>query len=168
VRKIVAWLEREVSGPYVPLFIVAALACCYLYLVGLGIFVDAFNIVLPKGPKLPTNSPFPILIIVLALGAWVEEVIFRLGPIWVARRLFHASTRSTVVVILIVSACFGYIHAGGHAWFIAIQGVLGVMLSVVFMKCGGLQGRYAKALIASTATHTVHNTIVTLIIVLSR
>lgn len=111
----------------------------------------------------------------------VEEVLFRLIPIVAillfmeSRRInniidnqgygYHAkyehTKRSTFLVLMlliaIVSAYFGYLH-GGYA-YISMQGVGGLIYSLLFLKAGAINGSFAKSLYAVITVHLVFNII---------
>ncbi|GEM_PF-5838991 len=57
----------------------------------------------------------------------------------------------------ILSVIFGILHGG--IIFIAIQGMLGFIFCLIFLKTGGLRGALVKPLLCSTATHAVYNVI---------
>ena len=65
------------------------------------------------------------------------------------------STAKVLVFAIIFSVIFGFLHGGIPNIF--IQGVGGFMYSVLFLKCGGLQGNYTKAIATSTAVHFLFN-----------
>ncbi|OGZ97663.1 MAG: hypothetical protein A2676_03635 [Candidatus Sungbacteria bacterium RIFCSPHIGHO2_01_FULL_51_22] len=62
---------------------------------------------------------------------------------------------------MVLSAIFGAAH--GNIINIFIQGVSGFMSLLLFLKCGGWQGRYVKALLTTGITHTLFNGVLTLI-----
>ncbi len=100
---------------------------------------------------LSISLPFIVLI-----GVMIEEYIFRLMPLEFAlNRKFNSKQLSCVV--LLVSTFFGYLHGGVEHVF--IQGFGGIVLSVVFLKCGGMNKNYRKAYICSTASHYCFNMI---------
>ncbi|MBP9669700.1 MAG: CPBP family intramembrane metalloprotease [Candidatus Pacebacteria bacterium] len=69
--------------------------------------------------------------------------------------LFTNSPIPLWCIVLTSSALFAYVH---HGWMsIFLQGIGGVALSVVYLKCGGLEGRWLKATWYSTVSHTFFN-----------
>lgn len=94
----------------------------------------------------------------LFLLAWlveiavVEEVVFRLIPLRLVLRLRPTAGALTVAAV-VASIVFGYGHglgagAGpvGSLAYIWGRGAEGLVLSVVFLKCGGLRRRPLKGL----------------------
>ena len=59
-----------------------------------------------------------------------EEVIFRVGPI----QLVKDHPKLVLPTIILSSALFGWLHYGAASW--PIQGVLGFILSIVYIKNG--------------------------------
>lgn len=78
-----------------------------------------------------------------ALGSFVfqcilaplwEEGVYRYAPIQIARKLKKSSGQDfTIPIIIISSALFGWGHGNGPVSLI-IQGVMGVLLSYVYIK----------------------------------
>lgn len=161
VSVVVGWFEKEVVGwREVLRFSVVA-----MIVAGLWSFLAAT--VLVPAPQLEDYSQmrnheillkffreYPLTFCgVLLVLAVVEEVVFRL-PLVLAKRIF-CSTTSVLACAIVFSAVFGYVHAGG--WSIPVQGVTGLVLSTIFLKCGGLHGRAIKALSVVTFSHFLFN-----------
>ncbi len=97
----------------------------------------------------------------LALG---EEVFFRLMPIAIIvtlcknRMLPEAFMKLLLLVTIYSSVAFGLAH--GHVYNILIQGVCGFTWCVIFLKCGGMNGKYYTALLCSALAHTMYNIVV--------
>lgn len=102
------------------------------------------------------SQPLGYILPVLFVAAAFEEMIFRLPLIFFARAT--DSRNVLVLAVAVFSALFGLAHGG--LINLPIQGVAGVLLSVVFLKCGGLHNRPAKGLLASTTTHFLFNAVV--------
>jgi hypothetical protein len=88
---------------------------------------------------------------------WViaEEVIFRTLPLAVAMgRKF--SKKWILVTILVANLAFAATHFMYRYPFL-MQGVLGVMLSVAYMKLGGLQQRATQATFLAVVVHGLYN-----------
>ncbi len=69
--------------------------------------------------------------------------------------LFTTSPIPLACIILTSSTLFAYVH---HGWMsVFLQGIGGVALCIVYLKCGGMEGRWAKATWYSTVSHTFFN-----------
>lgn len=146
------WLEKEARGKYVFFYIIACLAikCVYTYTVLL--LLNLLHAV----PTSPTRVPIPLVWYIpfwLFAMALMEEIMFRL-PLVLCVEL-KWSVNKTLLVAAALSALFGYAHGGFR--FILFQGVFGFLYSILFLKCGGLERRYVKALLVSTTIHFLWN-----------
>lgn len=91
---------------------------------------------------------------VLLLGyALKEEMYYRLPLVICSYR--SNSLLFVGAVVLFSSFIFGWIHGGISN--VPLQGLGGILYSIVFLKCGGLQGSPFKALVSSTLCHTYYN-----------
>jgi membrane protease YdiL (CAAX protease family) len=102
---------------------------------------------------------------VFVLGPFLEEIIFRLIPIvivlifgWIIHRGWF-ETYLMYLTLLVVSLFFGYIH--GNEVNIFIQGVGGLVYSIVFLKWSGWGRNLIKGLCATTFVHGSWNTLLT-------
>lgn len=66
----------------------------------------------------------------LVMAPLIEEIIFRVAPIG----LVKDKPELIYPTIILSSALFGYLHYGAMSW--PIQGVLGFILSVIYLKNG--------------------------------
>lgn len=62
----------------------------------------------------------------------VEETLFRLGPLQLVKNI--QSERITLIVILLSSIIFGYVHHG--VWSIPVKGIAGILFCYVYLKNG--------------------------------
>ncbi len=92
------------------------------------------------------------LIVVLMLTMALEEIIFRL-PLAVAARFLPF--RWIMLVALTLSTAFGYVHAQMPG--VAIQGVGGFIMCLLFLKCGGLNKKITKPYFVCLLSHTLWN-----------
>ncbi|MBI5046037.1 MAG: CPBP family intramembrane metalloprotease [Candidatus Niyogibacteria bacterium] len=152
-KRLSEWLEEEAYGKNVFFIMVAAVVFCLswsataLFLircVSAGAALASIVNVL----RLDLYSPF----ILFAL-AFFEELLFRL-PLALFVRVGWSLNRVLIIAIAI-SMYFGFSHGGVSHIF--VQGVDGFIFSMVFLKCGGWQKHYAKALLASSTTHFMYN-----------
>lgn len=69
--------------------------------------------------------------------------------------LFTTSAIPLACIVLSSSALFAYVH---HGWLsLLLQGIGGIVLSVVYLKSGGMEGRWVKGTWYSTVSHTFFN-----------
>lgn len=151
--RLLQWLQVEAYGKDVFLVVVAATALCWFWNAGILIlmhFIGGGLSLVGQGNILVSRIYSPVGVFGAAL---FEEIIFRLPlAIFVER---NWSTDKVLTVAVPLSAVFGYLHGG--IMHVFLQGVSGFMFSLVFLKCGGWQRNYAKAVLASTATHFLFN-----------
>ena len=126
---------------------------------------------LPENSK-PIGIPiltwfFPVF---LFLAALFEELIFRLLPLLVGIAILHgydieekSSYYPRLILMFSAAIIFGYAHG---SWVnIFLQGFAGLVFSLVWLKCGGLQKRWVKATLCSTLAHALYNGAIALIII---
>lgn len=93
--------------------------------------------------------PFVTVFVRLPITVFMEEVIFRLPLALFVK--FKANLPTILIMSVISSILFGYAH--GSWGNVMNQGVGGLVYCVVFLKCGGLQGRYKKAFFSAFGAH---------------
>ena len=155
------WLEKEARGRQVPLCIIGFfdLKLAYVFLaLGIAYFLN-FDVPPVNREPIPIFTfSFPII---LLLGVFAEEVIFRL-PLAIAVELGWSITK-ILAVAAILSIIFGLAH--GSIYHVFFQGVGGLIYSVLFLKCGGFQGNYPKAIITTIILHFLYNAVVVLSVI---
>ena len=87
------------------------------------------------------------------LDAPIEELSFRM-PLAIPLMLRRESLLAPMVAML--SIVFGLAH-GTDLWHVCAQGGAGLILSFVFLKCGGLYGHPLRGWTLSTTTHALYN-----------
>lgn len=165
MAKLWRWLEKELHGFDLLVFIFKCsvlniLWCCLVMLV-----LHIINVEFPATrelPPLPAELVFlaPFVLLVVALA---EEIFFRLPLAW-AIKVFGES-KWTLVSAVALSTAFGLAH--GHVLNIFVQGVSGLILCAIFLKCGGLQKKYFKALATATLAHAFCNTLLLIAAILA-
>lgn len=111
---------------------------------------------------------YPAIILAKAVS---EETVYRLiplsGVVWtsylwlkyVAKRESRRIVMSAAIAVAIpASAYFGYTHGDWRNIF--VQGFGGGVFSYIFLKYGGLDGRFMAPLISSTFCHALYNMVV--------
>lgn len=150
------WLRKEPEGFELVKFITGSIFLKLIIAISVSMLMMWSGVEVTKvrdGDLKIFSISFPF---VLLFGAMLEEYVFRLVPLkFVLNR--NIGFEELTKVVLVVSAFFGYIHGGIEHVF--IQGLGGIVLSVVFLKCGGLNKNYRKAYICSTASHYSFNMI---------
>lgn len=90
------------------------------------------------------------------LAPLIEETIFRVVPLWLVVSFVSQSPRVIFPVMVASSTIFGFIHPYAlHGRIDTAVG--GVVLGVIFLKCGGLQQKFVQASLAAMATHGLVN-----------
>ena len=152
------WLKKEAQGKGV-------CNCILLWLcfnLGYSVLVCTTFILLKMPPIEFPGGKITIdakLFLALPIVVLIEEVLFR-GPLICVAKI-RCSLKNTLIAAAILSMIFGLVHG---LWIcIFIQGVAGFGLSLLFLKCGGLQGRYIKAITATTTAHVAFDAILLLI-----
>ncbi|OGZ06680.1 MAG: hypothetical protein A3D65_02040 [Candidatus Lloydbacteria bacterium RIFCSPHIGHO2_02_FULL_50_13] len=154
--KLIAWLRVEPTGFKLWWFFAKILVLMFAVEFLFGALLNIFGVPLRDETTLLIyleESPIVFLFLVLPSLALLEEVFFRLPlAIFIAAR---GHPMVIFVVAIMLSAIFGYAHGGW--WQIPLQGVSGFMLCIIFLKCGGLQNKYGKALLSSSCIHLISN-----------
>jgi membrane protease YdiL (CAAX protease family) len=153
------WLKKEVTGKKFFLCVAAFLGVRLLYALGCCAVANLLGINIPpvsrgKVPILTLSFPFFLL-----TAVFLEESLFRLPLAILIQRGWRIG--KILVSALILSILFGLYHGSIHHIF--VQGIGGFIYSILFLKCGGLQKNYQKALCTTTITHFLFNTIIIII-----
>ncbi len=158
------WLEKErsISGKRLLEFIITRAILILCVANGIVCVLMFIGVDFPK----PTNGEIYMLEwsfpITLAIGVVLEEFGFRLLPLAFTIGLIGNSSW-ILLVILCSSIVFGVAH--GSMWHILVQGLVGVWLSIIFLKVGGFQRKYLRAWLICTAIHFCYNGIICLIVI---
>lgn len=145
------WLRKEATPKESLYLIIGVLAASLAYSVFLDIAFPGLMERLFRQPKagLPILSPLTAAIVLITV--FLEELMFRF-PLAFFRKLPFPVVMAMVAVLSVV---FGRVHG---SWLnVPIQGVIGVMFSLLFLKLGGLNGSKGKALLLMTAIHFVYD-----------
>ncbi|MCD4762050.1 CPBP family intramembrane metalloprotease [bacterium] len=103
------------------------------------------------------NRPLPIQIYSAFHYLFVaaeEEAFYRFVPLVLAVE-YWGTGEKTMVVIIISSLIFGFIH--GSYVSLIIASLLGFLLSIVFLKLGGSKKKYLKPYVAIVIIHAMIN-----------
>lgn len=149
------WLEREARGKWVFFYIFIFLAAKFVYAFAAFLLLQYFGVDIPPPSRGKVDivwyTPFSLFISVL-----FEELAFRLFPLVIAIQS-EWPTWGILLVAAVMSAIFGLLHGGIP--YVFVQGVFGFAYSILFLKCGGLEKKYIKALSVTVAIHFLWNAI---------
>lgn len=151
------WLSQEVKGKRVLFLIIIVVILNIAYAFCVGSILQFLGVGLGDNSIFINNllaSPWYYNILFIIGAAFLEEIIFRFIPILFCVKIFGIS-RWSLLVVFLVSCEFGYFHYGFVSIF--LQGVSGILYSIVYIKCGGFQRRHFKALLSSTVAHALYN-----------
>ena len=148
------WLEKTTPWPRAVNYSFLAVIIIFLFLQ-----VTARTILSEDPPFWMIRPPPLEFLAALASQATGEDVLFRLLPIALIRK--RTDSRLWLILTIVASSLvFGYLH---DSFFnIAVQGGAGLLFSLLFLKCGGMQGRYLKALAYTSIVHTYVNILATM------
>ncbi|HXV26765.1 MAG TPA: CPBP family glutamic-type intramembrane protease [Candidatus Paceibacterota bacterium] len=101
-----------------------------------------------------SRTPFLVVMAVMVLVVLVEEAVFRL-PLLIPLH-FAGPGKVTAASVIVLSVVFGELHG---SWHFMVQGLSGIVLSLVFLKCGGVRGRwgYLKGYACAAVVHYSFN-----------
>lgn len=88
--------------------------------------------------------------VITTCAEFIEEFAFRFIPLALTFLIFGRS-RMVLVAALLSSIVFGYLHGGYDLMF--TLGFMGLMLCLVFLKCGGMNGSVIKGFLCSFLAH---------------
>ena len=150
--------KREIRGKDIYLYIIFSVG---LTLVCNSAVTGIFKILNIHPTHYQINDP-PIEILTVAfpfimfLAALTEEIFFRLPLALLAK--IKVPKRGILTCALVLSIIFGYCHGGSY--YIFVQGVSGVILSMLFLECGGYQGKIIKPIMVSATAHFLFNGVI--------
>lgn len=167
------WLEKEPTGRQYWKFLRKTLVVMLCYNFSAGFFIVAWK--LPKlflasdvvaeriqimADFILNGNPYLLFLLLVKIVIW-EEFCFRWAPLFVAVKFFKK--RYLILLTLIASSVvFSWMHkpeSEADNWyiFIFLQGMAGMALGVVYLKCGIFHGRVLKAAFSSFLVHYVFN-----------
>lgn len=150
MRRLKDWLGEEACGLEMWGLIFACGFGCFLYST-----LPLIAQVMFAGGRWPNVYAHGwMMFVMLPVGAVVEEFVFRFLPIAILA-LFTPSVNAFLLTTALAAAAFGVMH-GGFASLL-MQGTGGLLLGVLFLKCGGLHGRKIKAWLAASTAHALIN-----------
>lgn len=151
------WLKEEVKGWDILKFIFFSVFMIFTLGFVAERIINALDYKIPY-PLEGTNVPIlslQLLSLILIKGL-LEETIWRFAPLSLGTIILGQS-RLILIIAIISSIGFGIIH--GNFLNIFQQGIGGLILSIMFLKCGGFQGKYVKAFLTTSTAHILFNII---------
>jgi membrane protease YdiL (CAAX protease family) len=106
------------------------------------------------------SGPIGVLqfVFILGLDTLIEEFFFRALPLFVVVRYLRGRAWAIALVVVGSSALFGFMH--GDLLHVPFQGVIGIIFSLSYLKCGGLRGAMVKPLTITWFIHFLWDTFV--------
>ena len=159
MKKIVDWLQNEAKG-WSCLWLslgAAGLYLAYCYYLSMISDITGNDFFKSPGEGKPFDFAWPFYVTVLIWEMIKEEALFRTIPLGLAAWLWGTSKKIPVFMVLLLSSVgFGWWH-GDPRNILAAQGMAGLILGMLFLKCGGFQQRWLKATLWSTFAHYLVN-----------
>lgn len=159
LKKLDNFLQREIPNAQVPKAIGIVLLVKYSWLLILlpimAVIMFFYDGMLERNTFLKDLKPEDLPLLVILFMAFIEEVKFRLPlSVFVWLKL---PTWGIMLVAILLSVLFGLLHGNGYN--IPLQGFGGLLYSILYLKCGGMQKKPGKAIIVTTLAHALHNTL---------
>jgi membrane protease YdiL (CAAX protease family) len=133
---------------------VVILAFNLLYALVMGNILESTGIQLKeRGDILSALNEEPIIFVYVLVPIIVltEEFFFRLPLMF----LTDAQPKTILIGAIFLSTIFGFTHGGWQQ--LPVQGFLGLILCLVFLKCGGIKEKPGKAFLSSSFVHFTFN-----------
>ena len=161
MQKLVSWLADEAKGGrqiagYILLAALVNVALSYT------VRATLINWGIVEAPPYDPNPQNPfgyynvlLFVSILVQAPLFEETIFRLVPLTIT--VFF--TKKPIVVltaVVLFAALFGAIHPYGAVGRARVA-IAGLVFGVMFLKCGGLNGRSIKGWLSSVVAHSAAN-----------
>ena len=148
------WLQDELHGWRLIFWPTVLLIAFLLYSSIFLNILQALGISMPHGQLLNPQSHWNEYVIMHFLFvSLIEDFAFRFVPLVIAVRLKR--TWVLYSIIIISSMTFGFIH--GNLLNIMYQGVAGIVLSIIFLKSGGMNKKTFKPFLICIISHTSYN-----------
>ena len=160
MRILIDWLSREAKKTDIVKIMIIMLVIGVVYICSYSLLMY-FDIV----PK-PTSENVGdlkayydewgavLFLFVILLVVFLEELFFRWFPYFIAVKSNDKFIWFMAVIWATVG--FGRLH-GASLGNVLAQGVMGIVFSVVFLKCGGMNKKFKKALFCSVLFHYMYN-----------
>ncbi len=151
MEALLEWLKQGVPAGQLWLYIAVSLVVLSVYDIIISKLAEVLKIKLNSGKEWPIDKR--LFLIELPFGALIEEFFFRLPLVLVI--CLPGSSSWVIWAAIALSIIFGWMH--GNFYCIFAQGVMGFVLCLLFLKCGGLQGMVWQALLIVALVHLLKN-----------
>lgn len=156
------WLTTEARGKQLLWVMLAGVFVNIFVQFFIGVIFVSTNVDFPpvgnQTLEILTLS-FPLIITATVV---IEEGVFRLPLSLLVN--FGLSIRWVLFAALVLSTTFGLIH--GSVSHIAAQGVGGFAWCLVYLKCGGCQGKWLKPFGVTATCHLLYDAVLFLVLIL--
>lgn len=101
----------------------------------------------------------PKMYFAIAMVSGIEEIL-RLVPLAIFIWIFPNEPIKILIAAFVLAIIFGALHASNGPSIlqsILVQGVSGIIMNIVFLKCGGLTGKPYIGILSSYAIHVSFN-----------
>jgi len=149
----ISWLKIEPKGFCALLIIFFSVLLAINYSIISASILCLLNINLPDTGYQNIQSINLMLVLIVFANAMKEEILFRLPLAFLTK--CNCKNEIVITSAIFSSVLFGFIH--GSLSHIFVQGVVGFCFCFLFLKCGGWQNNFAKALTATTGAHFLLN-----------
>lgn len=163
---IIEWLRHEPQDirDWIDLLKVLVSFCALMTLLGFVLLgKNPAAAMYERSKTVVENSPFGAAwkFMLFVLG---EEAFYRFGGLFIAVYLFPEDLYAVLMCAAGISIAFGFLppHNVMPLGVRVIVACGGFFLSLLYLKCGGLNGDYPKALLVSTTAHLVPSSIFSL------
>lgn len=157
MNRLLNWLSKEAAGINLCLLVFACIIFDILYTFGaIKILYSLGGINLLPTATIGISKRLVLLsysIYFFIIAAFREEMVYRLSLMFAIEKFGRSG--AVLWVALVISIIFGWGHGGIIHVF--TQGVIGLSFSILFLKCGGFQRHYFKAVMVVTITHAFFN-----------
>ncbi len=168
MTKFVEWLKDEAKGLGYLWYIIFT----GLVVISLDWAVEAAsenwfpNPVDLSQPYQPPTNPLEYWNTLLYISVFViapikEEILFRILPLCIVIQFISKEPKYVFGAAIGFAIVFGAIHPYSLVGNLQVA-VAGFFFGLCFLKCGGLNGSFAKASFASIAAHGITNVLITL------
>ena len=167
MKNFMDWLESEAKGFWVVsgyLVVAAVIVVSLDYVVTAAL--ENWGLIPSRPLPVPENYPLRYYNVLMMISTFVwaplkEEIIHRFIPLAVV--ISFVSKRPVVVLgtMVVFAGLFGAIHPYGLKGKVEVA-IGGLLLGLVFLKCGGLNKRFIKATVCAIVTHGLINIFIVL------
>ncbi len=150
LQRFYIWLQKPLIARKIPSYVLGATLLNLFATLSMAVFLMQYNAPLPQ--LISKDDALWYMPLLLLIDVFIEELLFR-APLSI--KAFQSTPTRLLISTLTISALFGFVH--GTVFNIAIQGISGIIFSILFLKGGGLQGKFWRGIALSGAVHALGN-----------